>query len=234
MDRKVQVLFTVVLLAIFVGGVVGLTRYVEGRQAAQATPTAAPSAANEPTDLGVPAYRVMGEADAPVTIVDFSNFLCPHCSRFAQTTKKKIEEAYVRTGKVRFVYRHLVFTDPNGNGGDVLAALASDCAGEQGRFWDFHDALFEVQRQAIDKGGFTVQDLTGLAGDLGLDTATFGACLVERQPQDRILSDLRDAQKLGVQGTPTFFINGRKVVGNQPYEVFQGVIEDALKGAGGR
>jgi protein-disulfide isomerase len=162
-----------------------------------------------------------GPADAPVTIVEFSDFQCPYCSR-AIGTLKKVEENYA--GKVRVVYRDypLVKIHPNA----ARAAEAAACANDQGKFWAMHDVLFQHQ----DKLG--EPDLKKAAADLGLDTAAFNQCLDSGRHAEDWKKDAADAERYGVSSTPAFFINGRLVVGAQPYEAFARVIDEELARSG--
>ena len=162
-----------------------------------------------------------GPADAPVTIVEFSDFQCPYCSRVIDTIKK-IEETYA--GKIRLVFRDypLVQIHPNA----ARAAEAAACANDQGKFWAMHDLLFAHQ----DK--LDAADLKKNAADLGLDTAAFDQCLDSGRHAEGWRKDAADAERYGVSSTPAFFINGRLVVGAQPYEAFAQVIDDELARAG--
>ena len=162
-----------------------------------------------------------GPADAPVTIVEFSDFQCPYCSR-AIPTLKKIEETYA--GKVRLVYRDypLIQIHP----GAAPAAEAAACANDQGKFWAMHDLLFAHQ----DK--LEVADLKKNAADLGLDTAAFDQCLDSGRHVEGWRKDVADAERYGITSTPAFFINGRLIVGAQPYETFAQMIDDELARSG--
>ena len=162
-----------------------------------------------------------GPADAPITIVEFSDFQCPFCSR-ATATLKKLDEAYA--GKIRIVYRDfpLVQIHPNA----ARAAEAAACANEQGKFWAMHDVMFEHQ----DKLGEA--DLKQSAVTLGLDAAAFNQCLESGRHSAQWQKDTAEGQRYGVSSTPAFFINGRLVVGAQPYESFARVVEEELARAG--
>ena len=163
-----------------------------------------------------------GPANAPITIVEFSDFQCPYCSR-ATATIKKIEETY--PGKIRFVYRDfpLVQIHPRA----AKAAEAAACANEQGKFWAMHDALFSHQDKLEDA------DLKQTAADLGLDGAKFAACLESGQHRAEWQKDTADGERYGVASTPAFFINGRLLVGAQPYESFARVIDEELERSAG-
>lgn len=145
-----------------------------------------------------------GDVDAPTVIIEFSDFNCPYCKQSAQVLKELIAN---NPGEIRLYYRHAV---PTANVGSFRAALASECAGEQGHFWEMHDALFE---SAPD---YSEDRLMNIARSLKLEEEQFVTCLSTEKFKDRVQSDFEEAQRLGLLGTPTFFINGRMVVGSQP------------------
>jgi predicted DsbA family dithiol-disulfide isomerase len=162
-----------------------------------------------------------GPAGAPVTIVEFSDFQCPYCSR-AIATLKKIEETYA--GKVRLVYRDYPLV--NIHPAAARAAEAAACADDQGKFWAMHDSLFQGQDKLAEA------DLKKRAADLGLDTAKFEECLASGRHTADWKKDSEDAERYGISSTPAFFINGRVLVGAQPYEAFARVIDEELVRAG--
>ncbi len=171
--------------------------------------------------------RVKGLATAPVTIVEYADLQCPNCALFARTTEREIERQYIETGKVRLEFRHFPFLGQESE----RAAEALECAGEQGKFWQYHDALFAAQA-GENRGAFSDKNLRAIADRAGLDGAALAACLDSGRYRDRVQADKLAGEAAGVQGTPTFFINGRMVVGAQPFSVFQSVIEQALAEAG--
>ncbi len=188
-------------------------------QAASPEGTAVPS---EPTryQVSVDDDPALGSADAPVVIIEFSDYQCPYCRRFRLEVFDRLREAY--GDKIYFVYRDFPLMQIHPEA--VPAAIAANCAGEQGAYWDFHDKLFE-QTQGLSKEAYLAY-----AEELGLDMAAFTACIEEERYKDEVLADFRDGQRLGVTGTPTFFINGLPLVGAQPFEVFQQMIESELAG----
>jgi protein-disulfide isomerase len=139
--------------------------------------------------------------------------------------KPALLKQYVDTGKVKFVYLHAAFLGQE----SVWAAQASECAADQGKFWAYHDLLFSRQA-GENQGAFTKDKLLVLAQELKLDMAQFGPCLTNDQTLDRVKGDTQAGQQVGVRGTPTFFVNGRAVVGALPLQDFQQVIEQALSG----
>jgi predicted DsbA family dithiol-disulfide isomerase len=165
---------------------------------------------------------VRGPADAPVTIVEFSDFQCPFCVR-ARPAVKRVREVY--GDDVRFAFRHfpLSFHEQAPKAGEAVA-----CAGEQDRFWEMHDQLWE------SPGRLAPADLKDHAATLGLDAQAFGECLDSGRHAAVVKSDTEAGARLGVSGTPAFFINGRPLVGAQPFEAFAQVIDDELARAGRR
>lgn len=160
-----------------------------------------------------------GPADVPVVMIEFSDFNCPYCGRFARETLPLLRENY--EGRVRFVYRDYPILGDS----SLQAAIAAECADDQGAFWDFHDLLFENQRS------FNPEMFISFAEELRLDVDRFTTCQNDSVARDEVIADYADAQRLSINGTPTFFVNGRRVVGAQPYEVFQGVIDEELTAA---
>jgi protein-disulfide isomerase len=152
-------------------------------------------------------------------MVEFSDFNCPYCGRFARDTLSPLLENY--EGQVQFVYRDFPILGES----SLQAALAGKCADDEGVFWEYHDLLFENQG-SLDRTLFL-----SLAETLELDTAQFAACLDDPATSDEVLADFTEGQRLSVSGTPTFFINGRRVVGAQPYQAFQVVIDEEIAAA---
>jgi len=176
---------------------------------------------------------VKGNPDATVTIVEFSDFQCPFCKRFHETTLPLILENYVDTGKVKFVYRDFPIVSLHPNGA-IPTALAAECADEQGMFWQYHDKIFQTQknweRLAAED---IINELKTFAVELGLDTNQFNDCLNSEKYRDEVNNDLQDGASYGITGTPGFFIGNEergyiKVSGAQPYSVFQKVLDQML------
>ena len=173
----------------------------------------------EPPRVAVePAGPSIGPADAPVTIVEFSDFECPFCAAL-QPTLERVKAEYA--GRMRLVFRHFPLTGIHPNA--WRAAEAAACAGEQGRFWDLHALMFSEQA-ALSAG-----DLREKAARLGMDTAAFGACLDDRRYHDAVHADVDAGIEAGVEGTPTLFINGRPVVGVVPFDELAALIDDELR-----
>ncbi len=164
-----------------------------------------------------------GPADAPVTIVEFSDYQCPFCRR-AEPTIERVLEAY--PDKVRFVYRHypLDRIHPLARG----AAEAAACAAAQDRFWPFHEQVF-----AGDASQLEPADLEGFAEKAGLDMERYRKCVADRETRDEVAADLAAGSAAGVSGTPAFFVNGILLSGARPYEDFVKLIESELARTGG-
>lgn len=159
-----------------------------------------------------------GPANAPVTIVIFSEYQCPFCSQ-VQPALKQVEETY--KDKVRVVFRDYPLSfHPNA----PKAAEAGHCADEQGKFWEMHDKMFANQAK------LAVPDLKQLAREIGLDGAKFDECLDSGRSAEKVKANMADAEKVGVNGTPSFFINGRPMSGAIPFDEFKKVIDAELKG----
>jgi len=158
----------------------------------------------------------LGSKNAPITIVEFSDFQCPFCGR-AEPTLKQVRDKY--GDKVRLIYMDF----PLGIHDHAIdAASAGRCAGEQGKFWQFHDAMF------ADQSKLKPDDLKADAKKLGLDTAKFDDCFDKGKYKAEIEADMQQGHDLGVDGTPAFYINGRPLQGAQPFERFQNTIDEEL------
>lgn len=163
-----------------------------------------------------------GSADAPVVMVEFSDFQCLYCRKFWRETLPQIEERYIRTGKARFVYRHLaVLGEPS-----ILAAQAASCAQDQEKFWGFHDALFGKAAPLA----FTSARLKRYAAELGLDEKAFGTCLDSKKYAKLVDAETTIGRALGATGTPAFLLNGRLIIGAFPFETFRQALDELLAG----
>jgi len=167
--------------------------------------TQIPTAPLEKQDVKYDGAPILGEEDAPVTMVEFSDFQCPYCARFFEQTFPQLKENYIKTGKVKLAFRHLPLSFHQYA---QKTAEASECANEQGKFWEYHDLLFDNQPN------FSRDDLVAYARQLELNIDGengFAACLDARAKTDVVRADMRAGDERGVQGTPTFFLNGEPV-----------------------
>lgn len=178
-----------------------------------ARPTADPNIRYDIEDAGNP---FIGAADAPIVMIEFGDFRCGFCKRFNDETLTPLLQQY--EGQVRFVYRDYPILGPD----SLQAALAAECADDQGQFWPFHDLLY------TNPSNLTRTAFMTYAEQLAFDMETFTTCYDDAVHQDEINIDYAAGQQLGVGGTPTFFINGRIITGAQPIEVFQRLLDDEL------
>jgi protein-disulfide isomerase len=227
------------------GSTANISLPVEGSVGIQAPPAQPDNAGQPETQANVPASEdkpgaspptptimdfvlsdarhFQGNDDAPVTLVEFSDFKCPYCGRFSAETLPRLREKYINTGQVRFVYKHFAILGPESS----RTAEATECAAEQGKFWEYHDRIFADQttvRSILDD-----DKLGELASEIGLDTSAFSECLASGRYAGQIQRESQAAGAMGLRGTPGFLINGVFVSGAQPFEVFQQVIEEQLQ-----
>lgn len=202
---------------------------VKNNAQAQAAPSApAPTADNQgqqnPPQATVASFNITkddhirGDFNAPITLVEFSDFECPFCERHYPTLKKILSDY---AGKVRLVYKHFPLSfHPNSQ----KAAEASECADEQGKFWEYHDKLFENQA-----AGYSVDKFKKWADELGFNAKKFNDCLDTDKYASKVAADEQEGQNDGVQGTPATFVNGQLVSGAVPLESFKSIIDSLLK-----
>jgi protein-disulfide isomerase len=172
---------------------------------------------------GLSPEKSLGAADAKVVVVEYSDFQCPYCQQFATGPERQLREEYVDSGTVRFVYRHLAFIGDE----STWAAEASECANEQGRFWDYHDKLFDEQA-GENQGAFSKNNLKRFAADLGLDAEQFNQCLDSGEYRDQVREDVRGAQRRQINSTPSILVNDQLIRNGANYQVLQMAIEAAL------
>jgi protein-disulfide isomerase len=221
--------------AMIAGAIVYTDRSIDSNQGArsESAPTAKPepkagtgSAAESP-DKRVSASAdddpVLGNPNAPVTIIEFSDFRCGFCRKFFTDTLPVIKAKYIDTGKAKLVFRD----QPVLGQQSQWAAEAAECANEQGKFWPFHDHLYQNPSPGSQR-----DDLKKVAEDLKLNIKRFNECFDSNKFGSEVQKDLLDGQNVGVTGTPSFVINGRFVVGAKPAEFFQKVIEEELAAKG--
>jgi protein-disulfide isomerase len=232
-----------VVLAFMVGILVGYVAWGRGAAAVAANPQtaandvaqAAGDVVTAPTaqpqyvryDIPTDGYPSLGPDDAPITIVEFSDYQCPFCSRFHEETYKALLDAY--PNQIRFVYRNLPLSFHQNA---QMSAEAALCAGDQNKYWEMHDVLFSNQASLNNAEGTKLDQAAynGYAEGLGLDVPTFETCMTSHKFAQFIDDDMAFSQNLGVQSTPTFFINGLAIVGAQPLANFKELIDKELAG----
>ena len=197
-----------------------------GEQLAPSPLAAAPSQPSAPAQrvaISVDDDPALGPKDAKVTVIEFGDYQCPFCKRFHEGAWQQLKVNYVDTNKVRFVYRDF----PLGfHQNAQKASEASQCANDQGKFWEYHEILYTKGQG--DGSGLDDVSLKQYAVDLKLETGIFNNCLDSGKHKDEVQKDMADGAAAGVSGTPSFFINGRQLVGAQPYVAFQQLIDAEL------
>lgn len=165
----------------------------------------------------------LGQKDAPITVVEYSDFQCPYCRIFARDIQPKLIEEYVDTGLVRFEWRNF----PIFGRFSSEAALGAFCADDQQAFWPYHDALFEVVGE-LSARERNLDTLLAIADDIGLDVKTFRTCLETGRHADRVRQNYEEGRALNIIGTPSFTVNGMLLVGAQPLETWHRVFDSLL------
>ncbi len=196
------------------------------QQQAPAAPSAPPKL--ESLTVKGDAIYVLGKSDAPLTMVEFTDYQCPFCARFEATTFPEIKKNYIDTGKLRLILRDLPLADMHPFA--LKAAQSVRCAGDQGKFWEMKELVFKNQNK-ID-----VDSLAGYAKDLSLNGDTFKSCMADGKHLKEIGDETKYAQSLGITGTPTFIlgkavgdsVEGRVIVGAQPLAAFEAAINEML------
>lgn len=221
----------------------GIDEYVQEQQAAYYGDTAQNPDQNVPDDstgAGKAATTrniegdlsdndaVLGKADAPVTIVEFSDYQCPYCGKFYNEAYQQLKTEYVDTGKVKIVFRDFPLSF---HAGAYPAALTAECVRDQkgdSVYFEMHNKIFEDQ-SILDGSTESIKEaLAGYASDLGVDSKKYNECVDGNKFQDEIYADQADAQAAGISGTPSFIVDGKILVGAQPFTAFESIIEHAL------
>lgn len=234
--KTTQILVVLLIVGAFVIGMLVMkVQDLEKSVSTQTTATQAQSAPSQalqqpqPTlgkqNVSIGHLQPKGDPNAKVKIIAFEDFRCPFCDQWFKNTEPQIIKDYVDTGKAVLYYRQYQFLGP----ASVVAGNAAECANEQGKFWEFHDYLYQNQPDESDTSMYTVDNLTQIAGNLGMDTNQFQSCLSSKKYDKNVSQDLSDGQKAGVSGTPTVFIDGTPIVGAEPYDAFKTLIDQELK-----
>jgi len=201
-----------------------IVRNDRGEAQAQAIPTQRAEAPQQGA-VSIKDSPSMGKGE--LVLVEFSDYECSFCARFHMDTFKQLKKEYIDTGRLRFVYRD--FPLPFHQNA-MKASLAAGCAGEQGKYWEMHEALFVNQQ--------TIGDVDGLVKKTGLNATSFNKCMDGKKYEDAVTKDINDGRELGVNGTPTFIlgkldasgkVSGEVIQGAVPYSVFKGKIDALLK-----
>jgi len=190
-----------------------------------------------PVKVSVDNDAVLGDKNAPVTMIEFSDYECPFCKRHFTDVYPKIKKEYIDTGKLKLVFRDFIAVQGH-NPLATLEAMAAECAREQGgdgAYFKYHDELFK--RTTSNGNGLTSNQLLAIAKDTGLNAATLQLCLDSNKFKEEVAKDNADAASVGINGTPSFFvgksspdgvIQGTVIVGAQPFETFKALIDASL------
>lgn len=175
---------------------------------------------------------ILGNASAPVTLVEYGDYQCPYCVQFFSETQPQIIQNYVNTGKVRVIFRDFAFLGTE----STAAANAAQCAEDQNKLWAYHDALYAAKLGDDNNGGseddgfYSTAEFLKLAQQVGLNIPTFTSCINNNTDASVVAQEKGAAANAGINSTPSFIVNGTMITGAQPYSVFQAALDAALKG----
>ncbi len=171
----------------------------------------------------------LGSNDAPITLVEFGDYQCLFCNKFFHETEPSILENYVETGKVKIIFKDFTIIGPDSIG----AAHAAHCANDQGKFWEYHDELYN-NWAGENNGWASSENLVKFAQNIELNEEEFNQCMSDGKYKQLVTASSNDARNLGITGTPAFFVIGpdnqiTRISGAQPYEVFHNIFQEELK-----
>ena len=172
---------------------------------------------------------ILGDPNAPVTLVEFGDYQCYFCNQFFHTTEDDLFKNYVETGKVKVIFKDYTIIGPD----SIAAAHATHCADDQGKFWEYHDTLYD-HWTGENNGWASSENLLQFAGNIGLNIDEFSNCMLDSKHTSIITNSNQDAKDLGLTGTPAFFIIGpdnkiTKIGGAQPYDIFERIFNSELE-----
>jgi protein-disulfide isomerase len=229
--KKTLLIIFATMGSIFTGAIL-LASYGLGQVAAQQAGNNNNNTKLSPAALRQQGVPLLGTPSAPVTIIEFGDFQCPFCDRFAKDTEPQINQTYIQTGKVNMFFLHFTIYGPD----SITAAVAAQCVNDQGKFWNLYDILYK--NQGAENSGWANKDnLKKFASQIpGLDTGKFNSCLDSGKYLSLVQNDLAFASSLGLQGTPAFIIEKRDgsnpelLPGAYPFPAFQALINKKLTG----
>lgn len=214
--------FLLLLVAIAAAG--GLALWQSTRRSTAGTPV---DVTVQPADTAGFRGYVLGSPDAPVEIIEYADYTCPHCGSFSAVQFPDVRSRLVEPGRVRWVFRDYPL---QGNPHSRTAAHAAACANDQGRFWEMQDAIFQAQARWA-RAGNPAGAFRDMARGLGLDVGAYDACTDSRRHAGRIEASYQEGGRLGVNSTPTFLIGGRLYPGNQPYDRIRALVDSLAPAA---
>lgn len=175
------------------------------------------------SEMDLSGYPVLGQANAPVTIVEYSDFQCPFCKRLFDEVEPQIKKDYIDTGKAKMIYKNYAFLGET----STIAAEGLWCANDQQKFWEYHEYVFSKIGGAHGEW-MTEENIAKIATDLKLNSKNFADCISSGKYADKVAQELEEGKKFGVEGTPATFINGQMVPGAQPYSEFKKALDAEL------
>ena len=210
---------SIIVAGILIAGAVIYALGLKDQAGGPATPPTAPRAGSVPA---IGNAVILGDPDAPVTIIEYGDFQCPFCGRFFAQTEPLIIDKYVKTGKVKFVYKDYAFLGPE----SVAASEAAKCAADQGKFWEYHNALYrEEQKDGLEHNGNLNRGLfLRFAKELGMDEGQFASCVDTGKYKSAVEAENTEAVAYGVNGTPAFFVGDQFISGALPFAQFEAAI----------
>ena len=182
-----------------------------------------PAAQDKPAPT--PAQDEPAAETALVTLEEFGDFQCSHCAQFALGMGKQLKKDFVNTGRINFVFRHFPFIGEE----SFRAAEATECAADQGKFWEYHDTVFE-NWDGVNQGAYSDDNLKGFASRLQLDRDAFDSCLANGKYRGKVEEDLQLGERMGVNSTPSLFLQGRRIQ-VADYNELKQLIESAIEAA---
>ena len=221
----IGVMVAVIVVSFFIFGQ-NIIKTPQSELASQNTPKPTQAALDILTSNSSP---VLGSKDAPITVIEFGDYQCFYCHKFFNNTEDEIVKNYIDTGKVKMIFKDFTIIGQD----SITAANAAHCAQEQGKFWEYHDALYN-NWTGENTGWASVTNLALIAKQTGLNQDQFNQCMTQAKYMQVVRGSVSDANSLGLTGTPDFFIIApdnsiTKVVGAEPYEVFDQIFKSKLQ-----
>jgi len=219
-EREIEgLLYLLPVIILLLGGLLGLSLWV-------ITTSRGEPQENVKEDVFVPRGELppLGKETAKVQIIMFGDYQCPFCARFFEETEQELRATFIRQGDAVMWWRDFAILGED----SVRAAHAARCANEQNNFWQYHDLLYGAKSQD-QSVAFSADRLRVFAVDLGLNIEAYDSCMASQRYMELIKADQQEGRDKGVQGVPTIFIDGKKIVGAQPYGIFEEVILEALE-----
>ncbi len=218
---------SIILAAVLISGTLLFASYRNNPSSQLGTIGNNPGSPPQKVAVSIDDDAMLGNKNAPVTIIEFSDFQCPFCRSFWKSTLPLIKSNYIDTGKVRLVYRDFPLSFHSSS---HLAAEAAECAKDQDKYWPMHDKIFSEQAKSGEGTVlFTATEVKKWGSQIGLSAGNFEQCLSSGKYRAEVDKDLADGTAAGVSGTPSFFVNGHLLVGAQPFSAFQTLIDGELK-----